>query len=102
MSGQAYNGAHSADIGDFVARRANLADLERLHRDLKATPECEPLADTLLGIIGRIREQRQRIEKLDSELARLFAPLHDFAWWQSADGSEDNFRQTLAKWKAER
>lgn len=102
MSGEAYNGAHVIMLDELIGGHQSLPDLERMRDDLNQVPECGPLAAELTAIISFARVERARIAQRQKRADDLFACLHDFAWWQSADGTEDRFRETLAQWKAER
>jgi hypothetical protein len=103
MSGEAYNGAHLIQVDSMVGGYGpSLADLERLEADLRATPEAVDLANAVGGVVALIRDLRRRCEDVQAVADPLFSCLHDFAWWKSADSSEDRFRETLAAWKADR
>lgn len=94
MSGESYGNVQSAPI-----ETANMDDLRRLRRDLQGTLDHTAFLAFDLGFVISGREDiDRRIERLQAQYDRLHAPLKAFNYWQSADDTEENFREVLERW----
>lgn len=97
MSGGSYNYLCTKDAGDLVGYQGE-GDLVHMAERLAGLGYAEDAAKDAYDLLAMVRTQRARI---DAALKRLYEVFYAVEWWDSADRSEDDVKEALAKYRGE-
>lgn len=96
MSGGSYNYLFTVqDLEDLQAKRGSLEDMAERLAELGYAQDAARETEELL-LLFRQWETRAQVR-----IRRLTDVWHAVEWWDSNDGSEEDVRQTLAKYRGE-
>ena len=94
MSGGSYDyGSQIFDGGDLLDKRR---DLQRLVTDMASLGYAKDAATESQELLARLN---QFLVWSEVSINRLFPVWRAFEWWKSMDTSEENFKETLEKYR---
>ena len=94
MSGGSFNYlCHAIDLEELLHRQG---DLEQMADFLAELGYADDVATETRRMVTDLRRVSNRLEQ---EMEGLRGIWRSAEWWQSSDTSEDDFKETLAKWR---